>query len=173
MKSYNPSTIKLNTVNINFPKTALVFHNISAWQKYENDWSKRWCTCTRMSISKMVQSTRRGSCKTGMEFRRLSAASTSGSLLIFYISQHFVHRSGLDKVFFFVPSLLRDTRLEATKSTPERKHKDATLEFLISDWMWKPVITHCSHERNIQLIPSENIWKTKLIINLKGVHSAS
>lgn len=35
--------------------------------------------------------------------------------------------------FFFVPSLLRNTRLEATKSTPERKHKDATLEFLISD----------------------------------------
>lgn len=100
MKSYNPSTIKLNTVNINFPKTALVFHNISAWQKYENDWSKRWCTCTRMSISKMVQSTRRGSCKTGMEFQRLSTDSTSGSLLIFYISQHFVHRSGLDKVFF-------------------------------------------------------------------------
>lgn len=52
---YNPWTIKSDIFCVCvffFPKRALVFHNISVCKSPKNDQSK-WCTSTRMIISKM------------------------------------------------------------------------------------------------------------------------
>lgn len=66
-----------------------------------------------------------------MAFPRLRTASTSEADIL-HLSQHFCTQIWAGQRIF-VSSLLPETRLEVTESTAERKHKDTTLEFLISE----------------------------------------